>query len=61
MEIAFPLEYINKMSKVDWSSLRLGIGYYDYDRQDENPTTHFWFPAWNAKDDIPGSGTLFKE
>ncbi|MCE2613543.1 metallophosphoesterase [Flavobacteriaceae bacterium D16] len=61
MEIAFPLEYINKMSEVDWSSLRLGIGYYDYDRQDENPTTHFWFPAWNAKDDIPGSGTLFKE
>ena len=61
LEIAFPLEYIDKMSRGDWSALRFGIGYYDFDRQDENSTTHYWFPAWNAPNDIPGSGMLFKE
>ncbi len=61
IEIAFPLEYIEKMSGGDWSSLRFGIGYYDYDRQDEGATTHYWFPAWNAANDIPGSGMLFKD
>ncbi|MBT8384293.1 MAG: metallophosphoesterase, partial [Bacteroidia bacterium] len=61
MEVAFPLEYIHKMSGGDWSSLRLGLGYYDYDMKGKEPTTHFWFPAWNTTDDIPGSGMLFKE
>ncbi|NNK31079.1 MAG: hypothetical protein HKP04_09500, partial [Flavobacteriaceae bacterium] len=46
---------------VDWSSLRLGVGYYDFDRQDSKPTSHFWFPAWNATKDIPGSGMMFRE
>nr|WP_299385656.1 metallophosphoesterase [Allomuricauda sp.] len=61
MEVAFPMEYINKMSDGNWSELRFGIGYYDFDSQDEGSTTHFWFPAWNNKDDIPGSGMIFKE
>ncbi|MDC6366532.1 MULTISPECIES: metallophosphoesterase [Flavobacteriaceae] len=61
MELAFPMEYINKMSNGNWSDMRFGIGYYDYDAQDEGATTHFWFPAWNGQDDIPGSGTLFKK
>ncbi len=61
MEVAFPLEYIKDMGGVDWSSLRLGIGYYDFDRQDSAPVSHFWFPAWNGRSDIPGSGMLFKE
>ena len=61
IEMAFPLEYIEKMSGGDWSSLRFGIGYYDYDSQDEGATTHYWFPAWNAVNDIPGSGMLFKD
>jgi len=61
MEIAFPMEYIRKMNGENWSNLRLGLGYYDYDSDDENPTTHFWFPAWNSTEDIPGSGMLFKD
>jgi hypothetical protein len=61
LEVAFPLEYIKKMGGDDWSSIRWGIGYYDHDRDDENATSHFWFPAWNSKEDIPGSGILFKE
>ncbi|MCO5724150.1 metallophosphoesterase [Robiginitalea marina] len=61
LEIAFPMEYIEKMGGADWSSLRLGLGYYDYDARDAEPTTLFWFPAWNATDDVPGSGMLFRE
>lgn len=61
LEIAFPLEYLSKMGGDDWSSLRFGLGYYDYDADDENATSHFWFPAWNSSDDIPGSGIIFKE
>lgn len=61
IELAFPLQYINKMSGGEWLNLRFGIGYYDYDTQDENATAHFWFPAWNGAEDIPGSGILFKE
>ncbi|MBT8206494.1 MAG: metallophosphoesterase [Eudoraea sp.] len=61
LEVAFPLEYIKEMGGVDWSSLRLGVGYYDFDRQDSKPTSHFWFPAWNAAKDIPGSGMMFRE
>jgi len=61
LELAFSLDYIRKMGGDDWSSLRLGIGYYDHDADDENATSHFWFPAWNSSEDIPGSGLLFKE
>ena len=61
LEIAFPLEYVREMNGQDWSNLRLGLGYYDFDSEDENPTTHFWFPAWNSTEDIPGSGMLFRE
>nr|WP_299344452.1 metallophosphoesterase [Allomuricauda sp.] len=61
IEFAIPISYLDKMYGGPWSSLRFGIGYYDHDTQDENPTTHFWFPAWNGEEDIPGSGMLFKE
>ncbi len=61
IEVAFPMEYIEKMGGENWSSLRFGLGYYDYDSDDENSTNHFWFPAWNSTDDVPGSGMLFRE
>ncbi len=61
IEIAFPLEYVKKMGGEDWQSLRFGLGYYDFDSDDENETTHFWFPTWNGLEDIPGSGMLFRE
>lgn len=61
MEMAIPLEYLNKMNDDPWSSVRLGVGYYDYDSNDEEATTHFWFPAWTESSDIPGSGMMFKE
>ncbi len=61
MEIAVPLDYLKKNGGEDWSNLRFGLGYYDYDAEDENPTTHFWFPAWNSLQDLPGSGMLFRK
>ena len=61
LEVAFPMAYIEKMGGADWATLRLGLGYYDYDAQDAEPTTHFWFPAWNDAGDVPGSGMLFRE
>ncbi|UII74888.1 metallophosphoesterase [Flagellimonas sp. HMM57] len=61
MEFSIPVSYLNGKYGDDWSSLRFGIGYSDYDTEDENPTYHFWFPAWNDEEDIPGSGMLFKE
>lgn len=61
MEFAIPQSYLNEKHGGDWTSLRFGIGYYDYDTDDEGSTTHFWYPAWNSSEDIPGSGMLFKE
>ncbi|NKI33285.1 metallophosphoesterase [Croceivirga thetidis] len=61
MEFAFPMEYIKKMGGENWSNLRFGIGYFDHDNDDENETTHFWFPTWNGSKDVPGSGMFFKE
>ncbi|MEM8508172.1 MAG: metallophosphoesterase [Bacteroidota bacterium] len=61
MEIAIPLDYIKQNSDENWSSLRFGLGYYDYDSEDEGATTHFWYPTWDAIEDIPGSGMLFKK
>jgi predicted phosphodiesterase len=60
LEIAFPTSYLNKMNGQEWQSLRLGIGYYDYDGNGKENTSHFWFPAWNAANDLPGSGMMFK-
>ena len=61
LELAIPLEYLNKMQQKDWTSVRLDLGYYDFDAKGEKKTTHFWFPAWYDLEDIPGSGMMFKE
>ena len=61
LEVAFPMDYILKMGEGDFPNLRFGLGYYDYDSEDDNATSHFWFPAWNDTNDIPGSGMLFKD
>ena len=61
MEMAIPITYLEKMSNGPWTSIRLDVGYYDYDSDDEGATTHFWFPAWTESSDIPGSGMMFKE
>ena len=61
MEMAIPITYLDKMNGGPWTSIRLDVGYYDYDSDNEGATTHFWFPAWTESSDIPGSGMMFKE
>ena len=61
IEVAVPMEYMNKMQLKPWTSVRLGIGYYDYDKSGEERTEMFWFPAWDGNLNLPGSGMLFKE
>jgi hypothetical protein len=61
LEVAFPMDYIEKMGGANWSTVRLGLGYYDHDTEDDAATTHFWYPAWNTDADVPGSGMLFRE
>ncbi len=60
LEFAFPISYIKEKQNGDWSTLRLGLLYYDYDANGEKRTEHYWYPAWNAEENIPGSGMFFK-
>ena len=61
VELAFPAEYLNKMQAGPWSSVRLGVGYLDFDDNGKERTEHYWYPAWNSEENIPGSGMIFKE
>ena len=61
VEMAIPTSYLDKMQGESWKNFRLGIGYYDFDSNGTEQTSHFWFPAWNTARDIPGSGMVFKE
>lgn len=61
VEMAIPVSYLDKMQGESWKNFRLGVGYYDFDSNGTEQTSHFWFPAWNTESDIPGSGMVFKE
>lgn len=60
VELAIPITYLDKMHMKTWSDFRLDIMYYDYDAMGEKRTEHFWYPSWSNKENIPGSGMLFK-
>lgn len=61
VELAIPVSYLDEMQQKSWETIRLGVGYYDFDAEGREQTSHFWFPAWNTEDDIPGSGMIFKK
>ncbi|MCB0497696.1 MAG: metallophosphoesterase [Cyclobacteriaceae bacterium] len=61
LELAIPVAYLDKMQQKDWSTVRLDLGYYDFDENGRQRTAHFWFPAWDTTEDIPGSGMMFRE
>ncbi len=61
VEMIIPAKYLNEKQLKDWTSLRLGIGYYDFDEEGESRTEHYWYPAWGTSNSIPGSGMMFKE
>lgn len=61
VEIVVPVEYLNAAHGDNWNSLRLGVKYYDYDKSGQHRTEHYWYPSWNSKESIPGSGMLFRQ
>jgi hypothetical protein len=61
MELAIPISYLNEMQPNGWQSVRIGLGYYDHDSGGSERTEHYWYPAWNAEENIPGSGMMFKQ
>ena len=60
-EMAIPISYLNKMQKEEWQNVRIGIGYYDFDKGGEERNDHMWFPAWTTAQTIHGSGMIFKK
>ncbi|NNF36694.1 MAG: hypothetical protein HKN68_21510 [Saprospiraceae bacterium] len=60
-EMAIPVSYFNKMQQQDWQSVRIGIGYYDFDEGGKERNDHMWFPAWTTAETIHGSGMMFKK
>ncbi len=61
VEMVIPIQLITAQQGENWSSYRLGVGYYDLDEGGQKRTEHFWYPAWNAVSDIPGSGMIFRK
>lgn len=59
MELAIPLEYIQKMGGDNWESIRLNVCYFDVD-ENLSRTGIWWFPEWSSKANFIGSGMLFK-
>ncbi|MCB0484732.1 MAG: metallophosphoesterase [Flavobacteriaceae bacterium] len=60
MELAVPMSYLDSKQLSAWQYVRLGVGYYDMDK-DQKKTTHFWYPSWDDTKNIPGSGMIFKK
>ncbi len=61
VEMVFPAKYLDEKQMKSWSTVRLGVGYYDFDKNGEERTEHYWYPAWNSAENIPGSGMIFKD
>jgi hypothetical protein len=59
MELAIPLSYVYSKGGEDWKSIRLNVCYYDVD-ENSSRTGIWWYPEWSSKDNIIGSGMLFK-
>jgi len=59
IELAIPTSYLNKQQNGNWSSFRLGIGYYDVDKTGNERTEHYWYPAWGSEKSVVGEGTFF--
>ena len=59
MELAIPLSYVHRKGGEDWRSIRLNVCYFDVD-ENSSRTGIWWYPEWSSKDNIIGSGMLFK-
>lgn len=59
VEYAVPVALLNKMHGGDWKNARLNVAVLDKDKDDKNAVQYYWMPDWSQN--IPGSGTFFKE
>ena len=61
VELSIPLSYLNQQQDDKWSEFRLGVGYYDVDKEGEARTEHYWYPAWGSAKSLAGQGMFFRE
>ncbi len=59
VEYAVPIALLNKMHGGDWKNARLNVAVLDKDKDDKEAIQYYWMPDW--QENIPGSGTFFKE
>ncbi len=59
-EVAIPLSYIKALQGDNWQQIRLNAGVTDFDQDGKYQTTLTWKPEWDGKENIVGSGILYK-
>jgi hypothetical protein len=60
-ELAFPVSAIQSKQGLDWSSIRLNVGWMDHDRpENSKPSILWWRPVWGQPADHPNLGTWYR-
>jgi len=60
IEIAIPVEYLNKLQDGTWKSYRLNIVQHDRLKNGQFNRVQ-WMPDWRDKQNVNGSGTFFRQ
>jgi len=59
VEIAIPVDYLNKMNGSPWKNFRFNLAYFDSD--DHDPQNGIWWrPDWQSGENYTGSGSFFR-
>ena len=58
-EVAIPISYIQKQQGNHWQNIRVNVVVQDKDAKSSTRVT--WQPNWSSRDNIPGSGMLFRD
>ncbi|MCB0847623.1 MAG: hypothetical protein KDE26_30435, partial [Bacteroidetes bacterium] len=61
VEMAIPVDYLNKTYGSDWQEIRLDIFANDNDYQGKHISQIFWKPDWRSDENIMGSGMFRRE
>jgi hypothetical protein len=60
-ELAFPISAIQAKQGLDWSSIRLNVGWMDHDRpENSKPSILWWRPVWGQPTDHPNLGKWYR-
>jgi hypothetical protein len=57
-EVAIPISYIQKQQGDNWQNIRVNIVAQDKDAKSSARVT--WYPNWNGRDNVAGSGMFFR-